>query len=120
MMGGLVLDLLFTVGATFALFGKLRLIEDMFDVSLEIRRVGTLVLLALGKQVRSIGLGIFLLRIWKPPCAHNLYPLLLVRTVLRTVGRGFSGWLCILRVGVRKQRSIQRVPSFVEPPGNTK
>ncbi|CAM9482538.1 unnamed protein product [Ectocarpus sp. 12 AP-2014] len=51
MMGGLVLDLFFTVGATFALFGKLRLIEDIFDVSLEIRRVGTLVFLTLAMSL---------------------------------------------------------------------
>ncbi|CAN0471908.1 unnamed protein product, partial [Ectocarpus sp. 12 AP-2014] len=51
MMGGLVLDLFFTVGATFALFGKLRLIEDIFDVSLEIRRVGILVLLTLAMSL---------------------------------------------------------------------
>ncbi|CAN0412662.1 unnamed protein product, partial [Ectocarpus sp. 8 AP-2014] len=71
MMGGLVLDLLFTVGATFALFSKLRLIEDMFDVSLEIRRVGTLVLLALTMS---------LFVAWIPIKAQSYYYVLLTVT----------------------------------------
>lgn len=94
MIGGLVLDLLFTLGATFALFGKLRVIDDMFDVSLEIRSVGTSVLLALGKLVGFWG--------WESSTignrlAHAIF-IIMLRLVVRTVSSRSLGLLVMYLV----------------------
>ncbi|CAM9279854.1 unnamed protein product, partial [Ectocarpus fasciculatus] len=70
-LGGLLIDLLVTLGATFALLGKLRLADDLFDVSLEIRRVGASVLLALAMSV---------FQVWIPIKAQPYYYTLLTVT----------------------------------------
>ncbi|CAM9902391.1 unnamed protein product [Ectocarpus sp. 12 AP-2014] len=43
-------DILLTVGASLALFGKLRKTKDIFDMSLEIQKVGVFAMAALGES----------------------------------------------------------------------